>query len=84
MREFEPKWPKPAEKLTNDREQLRALYAVPLEHWRHLQTTNPIQSSFAMVKLLPRVIDNRDPAPSRTRWRMFNSAVLVTRTDFPG
>jgi putative transposase len=63
--EFEPKWPKAAEKLTKDREQLLAFCDFPAEHWRHLQTTDPIESSFATVKLRSRVT----PAPRTRRSR---------------
>jgi transposase-like protein len=87
--EFEPKWPKAAEKLTKDREQLLAFYDYPGEHWRHLRTTNPIESSFATVKLRTRVTKgagSKDAAlamayklldAAQDRWRMFNGAELV-------
>jgi putative transposase len=87
--EFEPKWPKAAEKLTKDREQLLAFYDFPAEHWRHLRTTNPIESSFATVKLRTRVTKgagSKDAAlamayklldAAQDRWRMFNRAELV-------
>ncbi len=41
--EFEPKWPKAAEKVVKDRDELLAYYDFPAEHWRHLRTTNPSQ-----------------------------------------
>jgi transposase-like protein len=41
--EFEPKWPKAAEKVVKDRHELLAFYDFPAEHWRHLRTTNPSQ-----------------------------------------
>jgi len=87
--EFEPKWPKAAEKLTKDREQLLAFYDYPAEHWRHLRTTNPIESSFATVKLRTRVTKgagSKDAAlamayklldAAQDRWRMLNGAELV-------
>ena len=87
--EFEPKWPKAAEKLTKDREQLLAFYDYPAEHWRHLRTTNPIESSFATVKLRTRVTKgagSKDAAlamayklldAAQDHWRMFNGAELV-------
>ena len=37
--------------LTKDRQQLLAFYDFPAEHWRHLRTTNPIESTFATVRL---------------------------------
>src|SRR3954449_6209495 len=49
--EFEAKYPKAMTKLDRDWKQLTAFYAFPAEHWRHLRTTNPIENSFATVKL---------------------------------
>ena len=53
--EFEPKWPKATNKIVKDREPLLACYDFPAEHWRHLRTTNPIESTFATVRLRTRV-----------------------------
>lgn len=39
-----------AEKLTEDRDELLAFYDFPAEHWQHLRTTNPIESTFAMLR----------------------------------
>jgi putative transposase len=36
--------------LTNDRDALLAFYDFPAEHWKHLRTTNPIESTFATVR----------------------------------
>ena len=55
MAELEPKSPKAVEKLRKDREPLLAYFEFAAEHWRHLRTTNPIESTFAMVKLRSRV-----------------------------
>jgi len=44
------KYPKVAEKLTEDRDELLAFYDFPAEHWQHLRTTNPIESTFATVR----------------------------------
>lgn len=44
------KYPKAAEKLTQDRDSLLAFYDFPAEHWQHLRTTNPIESTFATVR----------------------------------
>jgi hypothetical protein len=49
--EFTAKHPKAIDKLDRDWKQLTAFYAFPAEHWRHLRTTNPIESSFATIKL---------------------------------
>jgi putative transposase len=44
------KYPKAMEKLTQDRESLLAFYDFPAEHWQHVRTTNPIESTFATVR----------------------------------
>ena len=44
------KYPKAAEKLTKDRDALLAFYDFPAEHWAHIRTTNPIESTFATVR----------------------------------
>jgi transposase-like protein len=41
------KFPKAATKITEDVEELLAFYDYPAEHWIHLRTTNPIESTFA-------------------------------------
>lgn len=49
--EFGAKYPKAVTSLTKDSERLLTLYALPAEHWKHLRSTNPIESTFATVKL---------------------------------
>lgn len=44
------KWPKAAAKITDDEEELLAFFDYPAEHWIHLRTTNPIESTFATVR----------------------------------
>lgn len=44
------KYPKAVEKLLKDREALLAFFDFPAEHWGHLRTTNPIESTFATVR----------------------------------
>ena len=44
------KFPKAAAKITDDMHQLLAFYDYPAEHWVHLRTTNPIESTFATVR----------------------------------
>jgi transposase-like protein len=53
--EFEAKYRNAVAKLDKDRDALTAFYDFPAEHWRHLRTTNPIESSFATVKLRTKV-----------------------------
>jgi putative transposase len=48
---YEAKYPKAAECLKKDREALLTFYDFPAEHWQHLRTTNPIESTFATVRL---------------------------------
>ena len=47
---YQAKYPKAAECLQKDREELLAFYDFPAEHWGHLRTTNPIESVFSTVK----------------------------------
>ena len=51
MATYEAKYPKATECLSKDREQLLVFYDFPAEHWMHLRTTNPIESTFATVRL---------------------------------
>ncbi len=88
--EYGAKYPKALAKLDRDWKPLTAFYDYPAEHWRHLRTTNPIESSFATVRLRTRVTKG---AGSKTaalamaykllesaqeRWRRFNGHELVT------
>jgi transposase-like protein len=45
------KWPRAAECLEKDRPELLGFYDFPAEHWGHLRTSNPIESTFATVRL---------------------------------
>src|SRR3954467_3479255 len=87
--QFDAKYPKAVAKLDRDWAHLTAFYDFPAEHWRHLRTSNAIESSFATVKLRTRVTKG---AGSKTaalamayklldaaqeRWRRFNGHELV-------
>jgi putative transposase len=48
---YEAKYPKACECLSKDRRELLTFYDFPAEHWKHLRTTNPIESTFATVRL---------------------------------
>lgn len=48
--QYQAKYPKAVEKLEKDRDSLLAFYDFPAEHWQHLRTTNPIESTFATVR----------------------------------
>ena len=45
------KWPRAAECLEKDRAELLAFYDFPAEHWQHLRTSNPLESTLATVRL---------------------------------
>ena len=51
VKDYAAKYPKASECLAKDREQLLAFYDFPAEHWAHIRTTNPIESTFATVRL---------------------------------
>jgi transposase-like protein len=48
---WQAKYPKAAECLAKDRDVLLTFYDFPAEHWMHIRTTNPIESTFATVRL---------------------------------
>jgi len=48
---YEAKYPQAAKCLQKDREVLLTFYDFPAEHWRHIRTTNPIESTFSTVRL---------------------------------
>jgi transposase-like protein len=48
---YEAKYPKAVECLQKDRDELLAFYDFPAEHWVHLRTGNPIESSFSTIRL---------------------------------
>ena len=87
--EFDAKYPKAVEKLDRDWAQLTAFFDFPAEHWRHLRTTNPIESSFATVKLRTRVTKGAGSKKAalamayklldaaQERWRRFNGHELI-------
>src|SRR3954453_2710113 len=53
--QYGAKWPKAVAKLCDDLDPLLAFYDFPAEHWLHLKTTNPIESTFATVRLRTKV-----------------------------
>ena len=76
-------------KITDDLEQLLAFYDYPAEHWIHLRTTNPIESTFATVRHRTKI--TRGPGSraaglamafklieaAQARWRLVNAPHLV-------
>jgi transposase-like protein len=83
------KFPKATAKITDDLEQLLAFYDYPAEHWIHLRTTNPIESTFATVRHRTKI--TRGPGSraaglamafkliqaAQDRWRAVNAPHLV-------
>jgi putative transposase len=47
---YEAKYPSACECLKKDKDVLFTFYDFPAEHWKHLRTTNPIESTFATVR----------------------------------
>lgn len=88
--EFDAKYPKAVAKLDKDWKQLTAFYEFPAEHWRHLRTTNPIESSFSTVKLRTKVTKGAGSKKAalamayklldaaQERWRRINGHELVS------
>ena len=89
VKDYEAKWPKATEKVTKDRDALLAFFDFPAEHWIHLKTTNPIESTFATVRLRTKVTKGPGSRAAglamayklieqaQTRWRMVNAPHLV-------
>jgi putative transposase len=89
VKDYEVKWPQATEKMTKDRDALLAFFDFPAEHWIHLKTTNPIESTFATVRLRTKVTKGPGSRAAglamayklieqaQTRWRMVNAPHLV-------
>ena len=89
VKDYEAKWPKATEKVVKDSEELLAFFDFPAEHWIHLKTTNPIESTFATVRLRTKVTKGSGSRAAglamaykliesaQTRWRMVNAPHLV-------
>jgi putative transposase len=83
------KWPKAVAKITDDADVLLAFYDFPAEHWIHLRTTNPIESTFATVRLRQRVTKGPGSRAAgiamafkliesaQSRWRAVNAPHLI-------
>ena len=88
-RMFGAKWPKAVAKIVGDLEALLAFYDFPAEHWLHLKTTNPIESTFATVRLRTKVTKGpgsraaglamalKRLEAAQDRWRAVNGPHLV-------
>lgn len=87
--EFGVKWPKAAAKIEDEKGFLLAFYDYPAEHWVHLRTTNPIESTFAPVRARTDVTKGPGSrqaglamifklmAAAEGRWRRLNAPHLV-------
>jgi transposase-like protein len=83
------KFPTAVAKVTDDEDELLAFYDYPAGHWVHLRTTNPIESTFATVRLRTKVTKGHGSKAAglvmafkliesaQRRWRMVNAPHLV-------
>jgi transposase-like protein len=83
------KFPKATAKITDDVEELLAFYDYPCEHWVHLRTTNPVESTFATVRHRTKVTKGPGSRAAglamafkliesaQARWRAVNAPHLV-------
>jgi transposase-like protein len=83
------KFPKAVAKITDDLDELLAFYDYPAEHWVHLRTTNPIESTFATVRHRTKVTKGPGSRAAglamafkliqaaQDHWRMVNAPHLV-------
>ncbi|MFJ2915574.1 IS256 family transposase [Streptomyces sp. NPDC087228] len=88
-RAYQAKYPKVVKRVTDDEDELLAFFDFPAEHWIHLRTTNPIESTFATVRLRTKVTKgagSRGAAlamvfklieSAQARWRAVNAPHLV-------
>ncbi|HEY4851859.1 MAG TPA: IS256 family transposase [Streptosporangiaceae bacterium] len=86
---YKNKFPKAAAKISDDLDQLLAFYDYPAEHWVHLRTTNPIESTFATVRHRTKVTKGPGSRAAglamafkliqaaQDRWRAVNAPHLV-------
>ena len=86
---FAVKYPKVVARIVDDAEELLTFYEFPAEHWVHLKTTNPIESTFATVRLRTKVTKGPGSRAAglamvfkliesaQTRWRAVNAPHLV-------
>ena len=51
LEDYGPKYDKAVACLAKDRDVLPAFYDFPAKHWKHIRTTNPIESTLATVRL---------------------------------
>ncbi|MCJ0875255.1 IS256 family transposase [Streptomyces sp. AP-93] len=88
-KQYGAKYPKVVKRITDDEEELLAFFDFPAEHWIHLRTTNPIESTFATVRLRTKVTKGAGSRAAalamvfkliesaQERWRAVNAPHLV-------
>ena len=72
---WEAKYPKAAECLARDREELLAFYDFPAAHWQSLRTTNPIESTFATIRL--RTAKTRNCLSEKTALSLVHQLAMI-------
>jgi putative transposase len=89
VHDYGVKWPKAAAKITDDAEELLCFFDFPAEHWLHLKTSNPIESTFSPVRARTRVTKGPGSKAAglamafklleaaQDRWRAVNGPHLV-------
>jgi transposase-like protein len=89
LEDYSKKYPKATECLKKDRDVLLTFYDFPAEHWRHIRTTNPIESTFATIRLRHRRTKGNGTRQATLtmlfklaesaaqHWRTFNAAELL-------
>jgi putative transposase len=87
--DYRAKYPKAVAKIVDDMDVLLEFYKYPAEHWVHLCTTNPIESTFATVRLRTKVTKGPGSRAAglamayklieaaQSRWRAVNAPHLV-------
>jgi len=87
--DYGAKYPKAVKKIVDDADVLLEYFRYPAEHWVHLRTTNPIESTFATVRLRTRVTKGPGSRAAgmamayklieaaQSRWRAVNAPQLV-------
>jgi transposase-like protein len=77
VRAYGAKYHKATERLVKDRERLLTFYDFPAEHWKHIRTTNPIESTFATVRL--RTVKTKGCLSRKTALAMAFKLILSAR-----
>jgi transposase-like protein len=89
LADYQAKYPKACECLKKDRDVLLAFYDFPAEHWKHLRTTNPIESTFSTIRLRHRRTKGNGSRKAcltmlfklaqsaQKRWRLLDGSTLL-------